>query len=152
VIAPGTELVIVAEPGTELQAKVRLARIGFDNVAGALKEPQEAFLARPDVVEVASRLTVDQFMARRGEIDLAVVDVRALAEMQDGTIPGALPVPLTELRARLADLDPGQPTVVYCAGGYRSAVAASVLRHAGFADVSDIIGGYAAWSTTTLKQ
>jgi rhodanese-related sulfurtransferase len=45
-------------------------------------------------------------------------------------------------------LDPAKPTVVYCAGGYRSSVAASLLRHNGFTDVSDILGGYGAWEET----
>ena len=54
-----------------------------------------------------------------------------------------------QLPARLGELDASVPTVVYCAGGYRSSVAASLLRHNGFADVSDILGGYDAWAETT---
>ena len=55
-------------------------------------------------------------------------------------------IPVGQLPGRLDELDPNAPTVVYCAGGYRSSVAASLLRQAGFADVSDIIGGYGAWT------
>jgi rhodanese-related sulfurtransferase len=54
-----------------------------------------------------------------------------------------------QLTGRLGELDPAKPTVVYCSGGYRSSVAASVLRRAGFADVSDILGGYGAWFDLT---
>jgi hydroxyacylglutathione hydrolase len=61
-------------------------------------------------------------------------------------IPGAVPIPVGQLLHRLEDLDPSKATVVYCGGGYRSSVAASVLRAAGFDDVSDILGGYAAWA------
>ena len=53
-----------------------------------------------------------------------------------------------QLPARLGELDATKPTVVYCAGGYRSSVAASLLRQRGFVDVSDILGGYAAWEET----
>jgi rhodanese-related sulfurtransferase len=62
-----------------------------------------------------------------------------------GSIAGSVPVPVGQLPGRLDELDPDAPTVVYCAGGYRSSVAASVLRRAGFTDVSDLVGGYGAW-------
>ena len=65
-------------------------------------------------------------------------------------LSGARNVPLPTLVDGLDALDRGRPTVVYCAGGYRSAVAASVLRAAGFDDVSDILGGYGAWSAAGL--
>jgi rhodanese-related sulfurtransferase len=61
-------------------------------------------------------------------------------------VPGAVAIPIGQLTSRLDELQPDRPTVVYCAGGYRSSVAASVLRRAGFDDVSDILGGYGAWS------
>ena len=57
----------------------------------------------------------------------------------------AIAIPVGQLPTRLGELDPGKPTVVYCAGGYRSSVAASLLRRHGFTDVSDILGGFGAW-------
>jgi hydroxyacylglutathione hydrolase len=57
---------------------------------------------------------------------------------------GATNIPVSQLNARMSELDPSRPTVVYCAGGYRSSIAASVLRSAGFADVSDVLGGFEA--------
>ena len=66
-----------------------------------------------------------------------------------GTIAGAHELPVTHLSAGLAELDPAAPTVVYCAGGYRSSIAASILRQAGFDDVSDLLGGYGAWTART---
>jgi len=76
------------------------------------------------------------------------VDVRNPGEVAAGMIPGAVSIPVGQLPARLAELDPAKPTVVYCAGGYRSSVAASLLRAHGFTDVSDILGGYGAWDET----
>jgi hydroxyacylglutathione hydrolase len=67
-----------------------------------------------------------------------------------GTLPAARAVPLARLVGSLDEFDPEAPTVVYCAGGYRSLVASSVLRHAGFADVSDLLGGYGAWAAAGL--
>jgi hydroxyacylglutathione hydrolase len=76
---------------------------------------------------------------------MALVDVRAAAEMTDGTIPGAVEIPLAVLADALDGLDRNLPVVVYCATGYRSMVAASWLAAVGFRDVSDLLGGYHAW-------
>ena len=64
-------------------------------------------------------------------------------------IPGAVNIPVGQLADRTGELDRSRPTVVYCAGGYRSSVAASLLRQRGFTDVSDILGGYGAWADST---
>ena len=76
---------------------------------------------------------------------MQVVDVRGAGEVEaTGVIPGAVHIPLAALVRRLDELDAAAPTVVYCAGGYRSSIAASTLRAQGFDDVSDVIGGYGA--------
>ncbi len=147
VVTPGTPIVVVADPGYEHEAKIRLARIGFDAVLGALSEPLAAFIARPDLVERASRLTALELDARRAEVTgLQLIDVRGPGEAASGMIPGALNIQLPQLVHRMGELDPSVPTVVYCAGGYRSSIAASTLRHAGFGDVSDLLGGFGAWA------
>lgn len=149
VVRPDEEVVILAEPGTEREARVRLSRIGYDRVAGYLENLYEVLQTNPGSVQIASRLTVAAFDERRRDIpDLQVVDVRGPAETQSGTIPGAHEIPLPRLRDEIGTLDPGRPTVVFCAGGYRSSIAASLLRHAGFVDVSDILGGFQAWAMT----
>ncbi|MGH9026867.1 MAG: rhodanese-like domain-containing protein, partial [Acidimicrobiia bacterium] len=77
---------------------------------------------------------------------LQLLDVRSPGELAvGGTIPGALNTPLPNLVETLATLDPAAPTVVFCASGYRSSIAASVFSAHGFTDVSDILGGYEAW-------
>jgi hydroxyacylglutathione hydrolase len=76
---------------------------------------------------------------------LQLLDIRNPGEVSLGAIDGAQFIPVGQLPKRLGELDPSAPTVVYCAAGYRSSVAASVLREAGFSDVSDILGGYGAW-------
>lgn len=146
VIPTDADIVLFTEPGQELEGKTRLARIGFDRVIGYLDHPFEAMLDHPDDVGVASRLTAKAFDQRTQELaDLQIVDVRNPGEVAAGTIANAIPIPVGQLPARLGELNPATPTVVYCAGGYRSSVAASLLRRNGFADVSDILGGYGAW-------
>ncbi len=150
VLAPDVDIVLITEPGQELEGKNRLARIGFDRVIGYLEAPYQVMLEHQDDVQVASRLTANAFDERATAItDLQIVDVRNPGETAAGTIPGAITIPVGQLPNRLGELDPTRPTVVYCAGGYRSSVAASLLRQHGFSDVSDILGGYGAWEQAT---
>lgn len=86
-------------------------------------------------------------LAWRGEDpELVLLDVRNPGEVADGTLDGARALPLARLLDELDQLDPARPTVVYCAGGYRSSVAASTLRAHGFTTVADVIGGHGAWA------
>jgi hydroxyacylglutathione hydrolase len=153
VIEPGQDVVLVTEPGHELEAKVRLARIGLDRVIGSLDGPLAALASAPAATTRSSRLTAAALARRLEQLDdVQLVDVRNPSETSGGTIPGAVLVPLARLTARLAELDPARPTVVYCAGGYRSSIAASVLEAAGFADVSDVLGGYEAWRSRPVSD
>ena len=146
VMAPQTPIVLITPPGHEAEAKVRLARIGFDRVVGALEHPVDTFLQHPDLIEPLSRLSVDALTDRMRSVpNLVLVDVRNPGEVALGTIAGARAISLPALLGRLDELDTSAPTVVFCAGGYRSAIAASLLRSHGFTDVSDLMGGFNAW-------
>ena len=149
VIRPDQGVVVVAEDTDRaVEATVRLARIGFDGVVGAVTNPAAGFLTHRERIEPSARITAAELVVRRTQLSrLQIVDVRSDGEARlGGTIPGATLVPLPRLLDRLGELDPQLPTVVTCAGGYRSSIAASVLRANGFADVSDLIGGFGAWT------
>ena len=150
VVPTDVDIVLVVDPGFEREAKNRLGRIGFDRVVGYLGDPLAVFAEHPERTERASRLTVQEFDSRRNEFELQLVDVRNPGEHQLGTIADAPNVPVGQLRDRVGELDPSAPTVVFCAGGYRSSVAASLLRSQGFTDVSDMLGGYGAWTELQL--
>jgi rhodanese-related sulfurtransferase len=143
--------VIVAEPGRETEAKVRLARIGFDRVRGAVIDVERVLAENPALAATATRLPAAEFASWRSDADsLQLVDVRNLAEHDVGVIDGAISIPLPTLLERLNELDRARPTVVYCATGVRSSIAASLLRTKGFTDVADILGGYDAWRAAAL--
>ena len=143
VIRPDEEIILITEPGYELEAKIRLARIGYDHVVGWASVDE--LVDHPTLVDKASRLTPRQFADRTQSIaDLQIVDVRGEGEYKINHYNGATNIPVSQLNARMSELDPSRPIVVYCAGGYRSSIAASVLRSAGFADVSDVLGGFEA--------
>jgi rhodanese-related sulfurtransferase/glyoxylase-like metal-dependent hydrolase (beta-lactamase superfamily II) len=151
VLDPGREIVLVGDPGSALESRVRLARIGFDNVVGYLRDAGQLFMDSPDLMTTSSRLTIEQLAELVGLVpDIQVVDVRNPGETAGGVLAGARLIPLAALVDSLDELDPQAPVVVNCAGGYRSLIAASLLRHAGFADVSDLVGGFDAWKNAGL--
>ncbi len=153
VIQPGVAIVLVTDEGQELESKIRLARIGFDNVVGHLANPLQTFSDHPDDVAKGSRLDVAAMREAMATVDgLQVVDVRQPGETAGGVIEGASLVPLTTLNKQLASLDASKPTIVYCAGGFRSSIAASRMAAAGFTDVSDLLGGYGAWQSATEES
>jgi glyoxylase-like metal-dependent hydrolase (beta-lactamase superfamily II)/rhodanese-related sulfurtransferase len=146
VVPSDVDVVLVVDPGFEIEARNRLGRIGFDRVVGHLADPLAVMAEHPGRTERASRLTVPEFERRRAEVvGIQIIDIRNPGEVAIGTIEGSIAMPVGQLPGRLGELDATAPTVVYCAGGYRSSVAASVLRRAGFSDVSDLLGGYGAW-------
>ncbi len=153
VVQPGAPIVIVADEGQAREAKNRLARIGFDHVVGCLLDPEQAFLDHPGEVAQGSRLDVAGVRdAMASTPDLQLVDVRGPGETEGGVIEGAILAPLPQLNSKLSSLDASKPTIVYCAGGYRSSIAASRLAAAGFTDVSDLLGGYGAWTAAHEAQ
>jgi len=147
-------IVVIAEPGGEEEAVMRLGRIGFDNVAGYLAGGMRALEHRDDLVERTERITAaalgDWLAGRRADAGTAptVLDVRSEAEHAGGHLAGSRNIPLVHLGERAGELPIGRPVVVHCEGGYRSAIAASVLQRLGRRDVLDLVGGYKAWLAT----
>ena len=125
-----------------------MRRIGFDEVVAAVTDVESKLAAEPDRAERASRVSAAALDDGRRELpSLVVLDVRNAGERALGAIPGSVHIPLAELTRRVDELDLSRPIVVHCAGGYRSSVAASWLRTRGASDVSDLLGGIAAWDS-----
>lgn len=144
-------VVIVSVPGAEHESALRLGRIGFDIVAGYLDGGLRALDARPDLVAATERLGPDVAAARMASSDPpCIVDVRAPSERGLAAIHGSIHLPLSRLRERMAELPRDRPLLVFCAGGYRSSIAASLLAAAGFSRVSELAGGIAAWESSGL--
>lgn len=153
VIGPEQAIVLVTEAGQATEARIRLARIGFDRVVGQVPDIEGVLIDCPYLAQRADRLTATDLAAwRSSRRDVQVVDVRGPGEQAAGLVRDAVSVPLPGLLTAIADgvIDPDRPTVVYCAGGYRSSIAASALRAHGFATVADMLGGFGAWETAHL--
>ena len=147
-------IVIIADPGREHEAAMRLGRIGFDHIVGYLKDGLHSVRSRPELMRsterVSAQVAAERVAAAAGERAPVLVDVRAPGERQQKRIAGSVGIPLTHLRERLSELPADRPLLVYCAGGYRSSIAASLLQRHGFAQVSEIAGGIAAWDAGKL--
>lgn len=142
-------IVIIAEPGQESEAVLRLGRIGFDQVVGFLENGMMALANRPDLVARMDRITAGTLAEQlTSSHPPRVLDVRAEGEWQSGHIQGSVNIPLPHLEKRVKEIPTNRPLVVYCASGYRSSIAASLLANIGVASVMDLVGGYDAWEKT----
>jgi len=142
-------IVIVAEPGREEEAATRLGRIGFDGVAGYLEGGMQALATRPDLVRRTERVTAPTLAEQLASSNPpALLDVRAERELEQGSINGALNIPLNHLAERLAEVPRAGSLVVYCSSGYRSSIAAGLLDNAGVTGVADLVGGFVAWEAS----
>jgi hydroxyacylglutathione hydrolase len=143
----GERIALIAHPGEEQEAALRLARVGSDNAIGYLTvERGGGFPAElSDLVQTAPRVTVAELDGLLTEDAVVLIDIRNPGEVELGRIPGAIHIPLAQLRSRLDLVPTDRPIVVHCAGGWRSSVAASLMRAEGFDNVSDLTGGYNAW-------
>jgi glyoxylase-like metal-dependent hydrolase (beta-lactamase superfamily II) len=144
-------IVIIADPGRENESALRLGRIGFDHVAGYLKDGLRSLDSRPELIAVTERVSAP-FAAEllsSSQPPLAI-DVRAPGERDSKHIAGSLSFPLNRLTENLEKLPKDRPLLVYCAGGYRSSIAASLLQRSGFDSVGEIAGGLAGWESAKL--
>jgi hydroxyacylglutathione hydrolase len=144
----GEPIALVTYPGEEQDAALRLARVGSDNAIGYLTVDRDGVFPNElsDLVRTAPRTTVAELDRLLAEDAAILIDIRNPGELEAGTIPGAIHIPLPQLRARLDLVPTDRPIVVHCAGGWRSSVAASLMRAHGFENVSDLVGGYNAWA------
>ncbi len=142
------EVVLVAdEDAAAEEARLRLARVGIDRVAGVLAGGIAGWAEAGMPLAQTGQITVPDLRAEMSENpELVVVDVRRPAEWEQGHIEGARNVPLDALRDGLKKLDAARPTAVHCKGGYRSMIACSLLEAAGFRQVMNVAGGWDAWA------
>lgn len=147
-------IVLLAEDGIHLEeTRRRLARVGIEGVVGYLQDGIEPWIRHGLPVEFLPQVSVDEVAEwlRERPAEAAVIDVREPAEWQSGTIPGALQISLGNLSAKMPELDKSRYLFVNCKGGYRSSIAASLLRRAGFEKAVNITGGFDAWKAANLR-
>lgn len=144
-------IVIIAEPGRQEEAAMRLGRIGFDTVLGYLADGIQALETRLDLVDGTQRVDPATARAELGSARPPIVlDVRSVREWRDKRIEGSVNIPLSRLREHLGELPRDRRILVHCAAGYRSSIAASILQQQGVTDLIELTGGIAAWEAANL--
>ncbi len=140
-------MILVTEPGKEEETVVRLARVGFDKMKGYLKGGFEAWLNAGEKVDMIISVEADELaMDLPHDPNIVVLDVRRETEYADGHIKDAQNIPLDEMTdvASIAGFEDNQNLYVHCAGGYRSVIAASILKRQGIHNLHNVLGGWNA--------
>ena len=139
-------MLLVTDPGMEKETAVRLARVGFSKMEGFLQGSFEAWASAGEKTDMIIDIEPDELaMDIPFDDQLVVLDVRKEVEYADGHVKGALNIPLGDMTdpATMADFDDNQNLYVHCAGGYRSVIAASLLKRQGIHNVRNVLGGWA---------
>jgi len=147
------EIVLVSDDHQKVaESRLRLSRVGIEKVTGYLDEGIAGWASAGLPIEQTSQISVEQLhdLLLEDPNGIQVLDVRRASEWQAGRARHALNKPLDNLTRAFGDLDKSKPVAVYCKGGYRSAIAASLLQRAGFEQVLNVIGGFDAWSACRL--
>lgn len=143
--------VLVAATAEQIdEARVRLARVGIEDVVGYLDDGVEGWRAAGLPVDSVAQISVQNLASKLNEGGIDVLDVRREGEYQAGHIAGADWHPLDRMKAVLPEMRRDTQVAVHCAGGYRSVIAISLLQRAGYHNVVDIAGGFDAWKKAEL--
>ena len=144
-------ILIIAEPGREPEAALRLGRIGFDHVKGYLNGGMEALASRPDLVWPTDRLSAPMVAEELASANPPLLlDIRNPREWLAKHIAGSVNIPLNHIEERIAEIPRDRRIAVHCAGGYRSSIAASILHQYGITNLVEMAGGLAAWDAAKL--
>lgn len=151
ILSHDAPIVVIADVGDEDEAVMRLGRIGFDNVVGYLRDGMASLEKHPESVGAISRITAQALAEQLANPQPPfVLDVRSEKEWQAGHLACSHNIPLTHLRERIAEVPTTGTVAVHCEGGYRSAIAASLLAAGGRTNVLDMVGGVKAWIASNL--
>ena len=143
-------ILLVCEPGKEEEAITRLSRVGYDHVLGYLEEGFKTWKNSGKDYNHATRIEAASFEKGFVKEQSLVFDVRKKSEFDSEHLEGAINVPLNEINQHLAQFPKDKEFSVYCAGGYRSMIASSILKQRGWDNFNDIIGGFDAIKETEL--
>ena len=146
-------ILFVADEGREEEVVTRLARVGYDHAIGYLQGGFGSWLAAGKETDTINSVSADEFARRFAQDDnLKVVDVRKPGEYQAEHVEKAQSAPLDYLNEHLVELPREQAMYLHCAGGYRSMIAASILKARGFNNVVNVDGGFKAIAETAVPR
>lgn len=142
------ELLLVTEPGEEEESVLRLARVGYDNVVGYLDGGMEAWKKAVRETDSITSVSAEELAEMMEKENVPVIDVRRPSEYSAEHIEGAKNLPLDSINDLMAEFPKNQTMYIHCAGGYRSMIAASILKSRGYDNLANVAGGFAAITQT----
>nr|WP_121269413.1 MBL fold metallo-hydrolase [Pedobacter schmidteae] len=146
-------LLLLVEEGKEEEAITRLARVGYDNTIGYLTGGIEAWQAAGKEVDSIKSISAAEFEAVvQKDAAIKVLDVRKPGEYEAEHLEMTMTRPLDYINDWTAEIDLKDTYYIHCAGGYRSMIAASILKARGLEHVVDVAGGYGALKSTGLTR
>jgi rhodanese-related sulfurtransferase len=144
-------ILLVTEAGREKEAIIRLSRVGYDNTIGYLEGGFEAWKNAGKEVDTINRISAEAFAAQYNSNPI-IIDVRKKSEFDSEHVVGAINIPLNEMNHHLAEIPKDKPFLLYCAGGYRSMIAAAILKQRGWENFADVRGGFADIAKTNVAK
>ena len=146
------EILLITYPGKEEEAITRLSRVGYDNTIGYLKGGYESWKASAKDFETSDRISAEELEKRTASGLPLIIDVRKKSEFDSEHLLGAINIPLNQINQHLAQFPKDKAFVMYCGGGYRSMIAASILKQRGWRNFTDVIGGFGELTKTKLEK
>jgi len=153
IVGLSSKPVLIAASAEQVsEARMRLARVGIEDVQGYLQNGVEGWQNAGFPVQEVQQMSVRDLQGHLRSHSLAVLDVRREPEWQAGHIEGAAWWPLDHFKVSPPEIDRERPLAVHCKSGYRSIIACSLLQRAGYANVINVIGGFDAWQEAKLSS
>ena len=149
-IDPKATLVLVADAGKEAEAVLRLARVGYENVKGFVNGGIASWQNAGKKTDTIESVSAETFVANLND-NTNVLDVRKPGEVESGMIENVNHICLSELQSKLDTLDKSTHYTIHCAGGYRSMMAASIMKQKGFSKITNVLGGMEKIKATGIK-
>lgn len=146
------EILLITYPGKEEEAITRLSRVGYDFALGYLKNGFDTWKRSGKTIDTISRINGETYADQYKAQNPITIDVRKKSEFDSEHVIGAINVPLNQINQHLATFPKDQPFVVHCAGGYRSMIAASILKQRGWDDFVDVSGGFKEMAETDIPK
>ena len=146
------EILLITDPGREEECIIRLSRVGYDNTLGYLEGGFEAWKKAGKETDSVQRISAADLEKMIATDKPVVIDIRKKSEYDSEHIVDAINIPLNQINEHLAEFPKNKPFVLHCAGGYRSMIAASILKQRGWNDFSDVEGGFTEIAKTAIRK
>jgi rhodanese-related sulfurtransferase len=145
------EILLITEPGREEEAVIRLSRVGYDHAIGFLKGGFETWKNAGKAIETVERMDAQTFESVYKSAP-TIIDIRKKSEFDSEHVVGAINIPLNEINQHLAEFPKNEPFILHCAAGYRSMIAASILKQRGWDNFKDVDSGFAGIANTSVEK